>query len=221
MVDAVTAQEMQQYDHYTIEEIGVPSLVLMERAAISVTEVLGAGKFDLTNVLVIAGLGNNGGDGIAIARLLAQKGVKVDLLVLGDETRATVNTKQQLTIARNYGLPIIHRVKDFRNYTVIVDALFGIGLSKPVPVKLGEIIKRVNAANIPVVSVDVPSGLDATTGVILGSAIRATATVTFAYAKTGLLQGEGTKRAGSIYIKDIGIYSPEEIADFKVGIEEN
>ncbi len=74
MVDAVTAQEMQQYDHYTIEEIGVPSLVLMERAAISVTEVLGAGKFDLTNVLVMAGLGNNGGDGIAIARLLAQKG---------------------------------------------------------------------------------------------------------------------------------------------------
>ncbi|WP_373768961.1 NAD(P)H-hydrate epimerase, partial [Weissella soli] len=132
-----------------------------------------------------------------------------------------VNTKQQLTIARNYGLPIIHRVKDFRNYTVIVDALFGIGLSKPVPVKLGEIIKRVNAANIPVVSVDLPSGLDATTGAILGSAIRATATVTFAYAKTGLLQGEGTKRAGSIYIKDIGIYSPEEIADFKVGIEEN
>ncbi|MDR3190746.1 MAG: NAD(P)H-hydrate epimerase [Lactobacillaceae bacterium] len=221
MNDAVTAQEMQQYDRFTIDEIGVPSLVLMERAALAVTEVLGAGNFDLTSVLVMAGLGNNGGDGVAVARLLAQKGVKVDLLLLGDETRASVNSTIQLKIARNYGMQTISRVKDFRSYTVIVDALFGIGLSKPVPVKLGDIIKRVNAANVPVVSVDVPSGLNATTGDIMGSAIRATATVTFAYAKTGLLQNEGTKRAGSIYVKDIGIFSPEELKDFKAGIEAN
>ncbi|MDR3241328.1 MAG: NAD(P)H-hydrate epimerase [Lactobacillaceae bacterium] len=220
MTDAVTAQEMQQYDQYTIEQIGVPSLLLMERAALSTIEVLGAGQFDLSEVLVIAGLGNNGGDGVAIARLLMQKGVKVSLLLLGDETRASHSTATQLKIARNYGLQTIHRIKEFRQYTVIIDALFGIGLSKPVPVKLGDMIKRVNAANIPVVSVDVPSGLNATTGEIMGSAIRATATVTFAYPKTGLLQNEGTKRAGSIFVKDIGIYSPEELAEFKAGTEE-
>jgi len=215
MLEAVTAQEMQRFDRYTIDEIGVPPLVLMERAALSVIDVLAAGPFDLSNILVIAGLGNNGGDGVAIARLLTQKGVNVDLLVLGDEHRATTNTSTQLKIARGYGIQTQTRVRDFRNYTVIVDALFGIGLSKPVPNKLGDIIKRVNAANIPVVSVDVPSGLHATTGEILGSAIRATATVTFAYPKQGLLRNEGLKRAGNIYVKDVGIYSPDELAGFK------
>ena len=221
MVEAVTAQEMQRFDRYTMEEIGVPALVLMERAAMATIEVLAAGTLDLANVLVIAGLGNNGGDGVAIARMLIQKGVNVDLLILGDENRATANTATQLKIARGYGIHTQNRVRDFRNYTVIVDALFGIGLSKPVPSKLGDIIKRVNAANIPVVSVDVPSGLHATTGEILGSAIRATATVTFAYPKQGLLQNEGLKRAGNIYVKDIGIYSPEELAEFKQEESEN
>ncbi|KAA8439794.1 NAD(P)H-hydrate epimerase [Weissella paramesenteroides] len=215
MIESVTAQEMQRFSHYTTDEIGVHPLVLMERAAISVMEVLGAGTFDLTNVLVIAGLGNNGGDGIAVTRMLAQKGVNVDLLLLGDEHRATPNTAKQLDIARKYGIMPHNRVRDFRHYTVIVDALFGAGLSKPVPVKLGEIIKRVNAANIPVVSIDIPSGLNATSGAILGSAIRASATVTFAYPKKGLLQNEGLKRAGNIYVKDIGVYSPEELSNFK------
>lgn len=212
MVHAITAQEMQKYDRYTIEEVGVPSLVLMERAALSVLEVLGAGNFDLSNVLVMSGLGNNGGDGVAIARLLYQKGVNVDLLLLGDERRASQSTTAQLKIARNYGLQTQNRVKDFRQYTLVIDALFGIGLSKPVPVKLADIIKRVNAANLPVVAVDVPSGLNAATGEIMGSAICATATVTFAYAKTGLLKNEGLKRTGAIYVKDIGIYAPEELA---------
>ncbi|GAK30098.1 sugar kinase [Weissella oryzae SG25] len=211
MVHAVTAQEMQQYDRYTIEEIGVPGLVLMERAALAVTDVLGAGNFDLSNVLVIAGLGNNGGDGVAVARLLSQKGILVDLLVVGDEKRASQSTTTQLKIARNYGLEPQSRVRDFRQYSVVVDALFGIGLSKPVPVKLAEMIKRVNAANIPVVSVDVPSGLNATTGEIMGSAIRAAATVTFGYPKQGLIKNEGIKRSGAIYVKDIGIYSIEDL----------
>ncbi len=214
MVEAVTAQEMQLLDRYTIEEIGMPPLVLMERTAQSVIEVLAAGKYDLSHVLVIAGLSNNGGDGIVISRLLSQKGVNVDLLILGDEKRASANTATQLKITRNYGIEPKHRINDFKNYSVIVDALFGIGLSKPVPVKLGEIIKRVNAANIPVVSVDVPSGINATTGEILGSAIRASATVTFGYPKTGLLKQEGLKRAGDIYVKDIGIFRPANLEEF-------
>lgn len=206
MAEAITAQEMQQLERYTIDEIGVSPLVLMERTAMSVIEVLGAGDFDLSNVLVLCGLGNNGGDGIAIARLLIQKGINVDLLILGDEKRASPRTLSQLNIARKYGIEVKQRASDFRSYTAIVDALFGIGLSKPVPAKLGDVIKRINSANVPVVSVDTPSGLDATTGEILGSSIRAAATVTFGYAKTGLLQNEGLKRAGNIYVKDIGVY---------------
>lgn len=220
MVEAVTAQEMQLLDRYTVEQIGMPSLVLMERTAQSVIEVLASGKYDLSKVLIIAGLSNNGGDGIVIARLLRQKGVNVDLLILGDEKRATPNTGTQLKIARNYGIEPLHRIHDFKHYSVIVDALFGIGLSKPVPVKLGDIIKRVNAANIPVVSVDVPSGLNATTGEILGSAIRANSTVTFAYPKTGLLKNEGIKRAGDIYVKDIGIFRPENLEEFLASQQE-
>lgn len=206
---AITAQQMQAYDKYTIETIGIPSAVLMERAALAVIETLAAGTFDLSHVLVVAGTGNNGGDGLAIARILHLKGVDVKVLLLGDERRLSKANREQLAIARKYQVKIGHSIKDFRDYTVIVDALFGIGLTRDITGKLAEAVKKINASNQPVVAVDIPSGLDATTGKILGSAIRANMTVTFAYPKIGLQVGDANKRVGKVIVKDIGIYAPE------------
>lgn len=205
----VTAEQMQAYDKYTIETIGIDSSVLMERAALCVIETLAAGSFDLSHVLVVAGTGNNGGDGLAIARILHLKGIDVRVLLLGDERHLSKENKKQLAIARKYQVKIGHSIKDFRDYTVIVDALFGIGLTRDITGKLSEAVKKINASNQPVVAVDIPSGLDATTGKILGSAIRANTTVTFGYTKIGLTTGDANKRVGKIILKDIGIYAPE------------
>lgn len=206
---AVTAQQMQAYDKYTIETIGIPAPVLMERAALAVIDTLATGGFDLNHVLIVAGTGNNGGDGLAIARILHLKGIDVKVLLLGDERHLSKANREQLNIARKYQVKIGHSIKDFRDYTVIVDALFGIGLTRDITGKLAEAVKKINASNQPVVAVDIPSGLDATTGEILGSAIRANTTVTFAYPKTGLATGDANKRVGKIIVKDIGIYAPE------------
>lgn len=205
----VTAAQMQAYDKYTIETIGIPSAVLMERAALSIVDTMAAGDFDLSRVLVVAGVGNNGGDGLAIARILHQKGITVEVLLLGDEKNLSANNQQQLAIARKYNVKIGRNVRDFRDYSVIVDALFGIGLSHEIGGKLTEAVKKINASNQPVIAVDIPSGLDATTGKILGSAIRANTTVTFGYVKTGLTIGDASKRVGNVIVKDIGIYAPE------------
>lgn len=205
----VTAAQMQAYDKYTIETIGIPSAVLMERAALSIVDTMAAGDFDLSRVLVVAGVGNNGGDGLAIARILHQKGITVEVLLLGDEKNLSANNQQQLAIARKYNVKIGRNVRDFRDYSMIVDALFGIGLSHEIGGKLTEAVKKINASNQPVIAVDIPSGLDATTGKILGSAIRANTTVTFGYVKTGLTIGDASKRVGNVIVKDIGIYAPE------------
>lgn len=205
----VTAQQMQAYDKYTIETIGMPSAVLMERAALSVIATIAAGGFDLSRVLIVAGTGNNGGDGLAIARLLHLKGIDVKVLLLGDERKLSKANKEQLAICRKYQVKIGHSIKDFRDYTLIIDALFGIGLRRDITGKLSEAVKKINASNQPVVAVDIPSGLDATTGKILGSAIRANTTITFGYLKVGLTVGDASKRVGKVIVKDIGIYAPE------------
>jgi NAD(P)H-hydrate epimerase len=205
----VTAQQMQAYDKYTIETIGMPSAVLMERAALGVIATISAGDFDLSRVLIVAGTGNNGGDGLAVARILHLKGVDVKVLLLGDERKLSKANKEQLAICRKYQVKIGHSIKDFRYYTLIIDALFGIGLTRDITGKLAEAVKKINASNQPVVAVDIPSGLDATTGKILGSAIRANTTVTFGYLKVGLTVGDANKRVGKVIVKDIGIYAPE------------
>ena len=105
----VTAAEMQQIDSYTIETIGMPQNVLIERAAMSVIDVIGAGHFNLDHILVLAGLGNNGADGIAIARLLYTQGFNVSLQFVGNVSRAKASVQQQLQIIENYGLISINK----------------------------------------------------------------------------------------------------------------
>ncbi len=247
----VTAEEMKAYDNATIHCFGVPSLVLMERAAWGCARVIlerdrrlsealnAAGGKKITpprRTLVLAGCGNNGGDGLAVGRLLAQAGFPVDFVLLSrempvpsgaagpsqlpsdpdreaDEERrvpavlwekCSPETRTQLSILEKYGYPVTYKLPE-QEYDIIVDALLGIGLKKKVSGNLARAIEWVNARRAFVLSVDIPSGIQADTGEICGCAVRADVTVTFAFCKRGLALYPGAEYAGEVRKEEIGI----------------
>ncbi|KRK98807.1 YjeF-like protein [Secundilactobacillus odoratitofui DSM 19909 = JCM 15043] len=206
MTKSVTIAQARQADQHTIKTIGIPSLVLMERAALGATARLQPDTFDLTHVLVFAGTGNNGGDGLAIARMLHVRGIDVTVMLTGDAHKTSVETGQQLAILSYYHIPIIPASTDLTGYTTIVDAIFGIGLDRPVSGKFADWVNAINASSAPVLSVDVPSGLNADTGEPQGATVQATATSTFAYAKQGFLTDSGQQYTGQLFVEDIGVY---------------
>ena len=201
----VNSKEMKRCDAYTMEEIGMPSLVLMERAALLITdELLSLPKEYKKKILVVCGGGNNGGDGLAIARLLYLKGLAVEVLFLGKENRCTEETRSQLQILRAYHVPFKNNL-DLESYTTIVDAIFGVGLTRDIEGAYFDTIQRINESKAYVVSVDVPSGVNADNGKIMGIGVKAHETITLAYSKVGLILYPGAEYAGDIKIKDIGI----------------
>lgn len=202
------SEEMQSYDRDTINRIGIPSMVLMERAALSVAdELLGKIGAASKRILVVAGTGNNGGDGLAIGRLLALKGNTVTFYLAGNQDKMTVETGSQLQIIKNSGFSIQSKLED-EEYDMIVDALFGIGLSRKVQGDYAKIIERMNyygKQGAYICAVDIPSGICADTGRIMGCAVRADLTVTFGFAKRGHLLYPGREYSGKLVVKDIGI----------------
>jgi NAD(P)H-hydrate epimerase len=209
---------MKEFDRYTIEVMGVPAMVLMERAALASVETLHEGKhqFNLENVLCVCGAGNNGGDGFAVSRLLKLQGVRVRALFIGSVEKMTQETALQKTIAGNYDVEIVSNdlevFKSQNGYTTIIDALFGIGGNRPLTGIYLETVHRINrmSGNSPakVLSLDIPSGISADTGAVLGEGVRADVTVTFAFNKVGLTLEPGKTYAGETVVKDIGIYRP-------------
>lgn len=206
MTRTVSIAQARQGDSHTIQEIGIPSLVLMERAALGATGRLLTGDFDLSNVLVFAGTGNNGGDGLAIARMLHVRNVKVTVMLTGAEDHTSTETAQQLKILHYYQIPVIPAGTALSGYTTIIDAIFGIGLDRPVEGQFADWIKAINASSAKVFSVDVPSGLNADTGEPQGATVKATATSTFAYAKNGFITDQGKQYTGELFVEDIGVY---------------
>lgn len=204
----VDSSQMKEIDHYTIEKMGISSLVLMERASLAVVEELEK-SFCIRKTLILCGSGNNGGDGMAIARILYGKGYDVAIYLTGKKESFTKETETQWNICKNYGVPVVNNL-NFNEYTTIVDAVFGVGLSRDIQGAYQELIEKVNTSGIPVLSVDMPSGVHGSTGKILGVGIRAKKTVTFAYGKLGLYMEPGASYAGDVIVKDIGIYNKKE-----------
>ena len=200
----LNSMEMKACDACTIHQMLVPSSVLMERAALAVKEVLVEAYGRDSRVLVLCGAGNNGGDGFAVARLLLLDGIAADVYFAGKESSMTADTALQRKIFENYG-GILCRNPVFSEYTVVVDALFGIGLSRPVTGALAELIGETNASGKPVLAVDIPSGVSADTGQVMGTAIRADITVSFAFLKLGQLLCPGAEYCGKLMVSDIGI----------------
>lgn len=197
------SDEMKQLDQAVIEEIGISSAVLMERAALAATEVLEQ-YFSLNKVLVVCGSGNNGGDGFAIARLLHLKKKEVTILFAGNENSCTPETALQKKICEKYQIPICRNWKE-DEYTTIVDSVFGIGLSRTIEGNYKELIRQINAHPAKVLSIDIASGICADNGKVMGIAVKADITVTFAYEKIGHVLYPGAEYSGKIIRKEIGI----------------
>lgn len=215
MKKIVTCSRMKELDGAAINEKGIPSCVLMERAALRLVEELQKGfplEKQKEHVLVVCGSGNNGGDGIAAARLLHLQGIHAAYYLAMDADHMTEETKRQYRIAENYQVPRVHN-PEWNEYTTIVDAIFGVGLSRTVEGRVKEIIRCMNQADAWKVAVDIPSGVDGDTGRELGIAFRADLTVTFAYRKQGLCYYPGRMYAGRVVTADIGIYGAEQADD--------
>lgn len=215
MKKVVTGQQMKELDTFTIEKMGVPSLVLMERAALAVAEEVLRGGYSTKRILVVCGSGNNGGDGVAAARILHLKGYHVDIWEVGNPEKYSEGMKAQTAIAGNYRINFVTNPV-YHEYTVIVDAVFGVGLTREITGRYAEIIEQINQSRVPVVAVDIPSGINSDTGKQMGCAVHAAATVTFAYGKAGNFLGDGQTHCGKVIIADIGIYAPDRIADEKM-----
>lgn len=199
----VSAAKMKELDEYTSNMIGVPSLVLMEKAAMAIVEVMKSKLTRNDRILAVCGTGNNGGDGIAAIRMLKELGYNADVLIIGDEKRATEQTKQQLLIARNMDVKVYNNVK-VSEYTIVIDAIFGIGLSKPVVGAFEQVIEAINASDNIVFSVDIPSGIQADNGKVMNVAVKADYTITFGENKVGLVLYPGCEYAGETIVADIG-----------------
>ena len=209
---AITAEQMRHYDSYTINTIGIPSLVLMERAALAVRdEVLNAFPLNLQNIVVVAGSANNGGDGLDVARLLNIAGVKVTILNVGNPDHASNEHQVQDRICQYYKIPQTSDLNVLKDASLIVDALFGIGIDRPVEGNYATAIEAINNSDAVVVAVDMPSGINTDTGEVMGVAVNATATVTFAVNKVGLTKSAGKKHAGRVVVaSDMGTYPVDD-----------
>lgn len=198
------SREAKAVDAYTMEAMGIPALVLQERAALGIADVILKRMPANGRVAVVCGMGNNGADGLAAARLLHEKAVKVTVFTVGEDAYATPEWKTQYAILKNLGLSF-GKCSDFAEYDVIVDAVFGIGLSRPVSGEYAEVIQAMNnAAWAQKISVDIASGLSASTGQILGIAVQADCTVTFGNKKLGQLLYQGAEVSGEVLVCDIG-----------------
>lgn len=213
---AVTAEVMQELDRRTIMDYGISGIELMESAGAHVADIVRA-RFELcgpSTVLILAGKGNNGGDGFVVARLLAEAGWRVSLLLFGDVFTGDARTNferlpanvLQIRLPQNYIEPLTDILE---SSTIIVDAIFGTGLKSGLDTLCAGVADAVNRCNKPVVAVDIPSGVDATTGRVPSIAIRADITVTFAAAKTGHFLYPGAEFVGELVVVDIGI--PDEL----------
>ncbi len=248
----LNGKQTQAVDKYTQDVLGVPGLTLMEKAAEKVKEHIiryadelqpGASKtgdrsgtYDIdkkVKILSVVEGGNNGGDGVAAAWMLKEEGLDVEILEINGIKRKTPSYISEVEKAVAHNISFADRdtflsddidkdVQSFMKYDIIIDAIFGVGLTRDVTGVQAEIIKRISRArtekdSLRIISVDIPSGISSDTGHILGTAIEADATVTFEYIKYGMLINEGRVFSGKIFCEPIGLHklgSPEEFVSF-------
>lgn len=198
-------QEMQTIDHETIHEIGIPGLVLMERASKAVADHV-ADRIDHSKrILVVSGIGNNGGDALACTRILLEQDYLVDYMIVGNMEKASQDLKLQLQILKNLGYFPLDDA-NFHEYDLLVEGIFGVGLSREVGGIYKEVIDRINACGKPVIAIDIPSGISGDSGKILGCAVRATSTITFGGYKRGHLLYPGREYCGKTKLVSIGFH---------------
>jgi NAD(P)H-hydrate epimerase len=221
-VRILSAAQMREADRFTIDEIGIPSLVLMENAGRQVVAALEAAYEPQLNgrIAVLCGRGNNGGDGFVVARTLLQRGVDCAVFVLGIVAEVRGDARVNLDILGRLGVTVVEindeqawelHFSEISQCSLIVDAIFGTGLTQALGGMLETVVADINASGIPIVSIDLPSGLSADTPHLVGDCIDATMTVTLAAPKLPLILPPGEAHAGDVVIADIGV--PSEVIE--------
>ena len=208
----ITGTQAKAADRYAIDIMGIPSLTLMETASSKAADLIIA-RFPASSVLVLSGTGNNGADGICIARLLMTSNRfsgEVNAVITGNIEHASWEFLHQLSEYKRIGGKFEFYIGDsLPSSDVLVDAVFGIGLLSALREDKAELLRIADNMHYShVIAVDMPSGINSDTGELMGAGIHAEATVTFGMLKTGLTTGEGTEYAGEVIVEDIGI--PEE-----------
>jgi NAD(P)H-hydrate epimerase len=212
----LNAAQMREADRFAIEDIGIASLVLMENAGRQVVAAMEAAyETELDGrVAVLCGRGNNGGDGFVVARTLIQRGIDTSVFVIGAVSDVRGDARTNLDILGRLGLTVVEindeqtwelHFSEISQCTLIVDAMFGTGLKTPLTGMLETVVADVNAAGIPIVAVDLPSGLSADTPRVIGDCIDASMTVALGAPKLPLVLPPGEGHAGDVVIADIGI----------------
>ena len=211
-------------DQYTMSEIGIPGIVLMERAAYNLVNKIKPLIRPTDRLLAVCGSGNNGGDGIAAARILQLMGYCCDVLLVCGCHSMTQEAKQQLAIAKKTGVTVIEMGTalevPFSEYRLIIDALFGIGLSRDISEPYSSMIHQINTSGATIVAADIPSGIDADSGAVLGIAVKADITVSFGFGKPGLFLYPGAEYAGKVFVTDIG-FVPYQKPEYEMVAYEN
>lgn len=214
MKAVLTAEEAKRVDVESIQEFHIPSLVLMERAALAATDALVRDFSPERNsrILCVCSFGNNGADGLAAARQLRERGYEADVLLFGSrEKKGTEELERQRMILEALGIPVFY-ADDMpmpSDYDIIVDALFGIGLNRAIEEPYASLITKINQSGAKILSIDIASGVMASSGRIAGCAVRADETVTFGYAKRGHVLYPGASYAGRLVVAPIG-FAPEK-----------
>jgi NAD(P)H-hydrate epimerase len=215
-VRILTAAQMREADRYTIEEIGIPSLVLTENAGRQVVAAIEAAYEARLEgrVGVLCGRGNNGGDGFVVARTLIQRGVDSAVFVIGSVAEVRGDARVNLDILGRLGVTVVEigdeqtwelHFSEISQCSLIVDAIFGTGLKSALGGMMETVVADINASGIPIVAIDLPSGMSADTPHLIGDCIDASMTVTLAAPKLPLVLPPGEAHAGDVVIADIGI----------------
>ena len=214
-MEYLTREQVRRLDRYAIETLGIPGVVLMENAgrnaADAVEDLLGRAGGE--SVAIVAGAGNNGGDGFVIARHLALRGTTVTTFLAAAPEKLTADAAVNFRILHSLG-GTIHRVRgdrlsglaeDLKAFDIVVDAVGGTGIRGALRGDLAEVVRQINAAARTVVAVDIPTGLDCDTGEAPGPAVRAAMTVTFVARKKGFEMPRAAAYTGEVRVADIGI----------------
>lgn len=210
---ALSPQRMAKYDKYATETWGIPSAVLMENAGRNTYRLMKENYLDgPVSIAIVCGRGNNGGDGFVVGRYALIDNFAVRVYLIGRKTDLKGDAALNMNLYASLSGTIIELTEwsenvasELKNADIIVDAIFGTGLSKPVSGVEKAAIDAINASGVPVVSIDIPSGIDGNTGNVLGNAVRALHTFTYAHPKLGQIMGAGAEHVGRLTVIDISI----------------
>ena len=206
----LTGTEMKAWEKKAMDRYKIPSILLMERAAKSVVSELICGDYDLHKVLVICGNGNNGGDGLAVARMLLMRGISVDVCMASSVGGMTKETDQQWKMYLALSGSVV-TVPVFDEYTVIVDGILGIGCNREIAGRIAELVEGMNRVKAKIVAIDIPTGVSSDSGKICKTAVKADTTITFFAKKLGMVLYPGAEYCGVIKVEDLELpFEPTE-----------